>query len=147
MCIRDRSEIATGYCTLYGDTCGALALIGDIYKTEVYELCRFINKDEDIIPKEIMEKKPSAELRHQQFDTDTLPPYDVLDQILKLYVEEEISPEDIHKKISTDKKIVDMVVNLVLKSEFKRKQLPPVIKVSTKSFILDRRWPIVHKFK
>ena len=143
----NKSEIATGYCTLYGDTCGALALIGDIYKTEVYELCNFINRDEEIIPKEIMEKKPSAELRHQQFDTDTLPPYDELDEVLKLYVEKEISPEEIYKKVSMKKETVDFVINLVIKSEFKRKQLPPVIKVSEKSFILDRRWPIVHKFR
>ncbi|MCX6112605.1 MAG: NAD+ synthase [Proteobacteria bacterium] len=143
----NKSEIATGYCTLYGDTCGALALIGDIYKTEVYELCKFINRNKEIIPKEIMQKKPSAELRHQQYDTDTLPAYDALDEVLKLYVEKEISPEEIYKKVSMKKEIVDFVINLVIKSEFKRKQLPPVIKVSEKSFILDRRWPIVHKFR
>jgi NAD+ synthase (glutamine-hydrolysing) len=143
----NKSEIATGYCTLYGDTCGALALIGDIYKTEVYELAKFINRNSEIIPKDVIEKKPTAELRPDQYDTDSLPPYDALDEILRLYVEHHISPEEIYKKVSTDKHTVDKIIDMVLKSEFKRKQLPPVIKVSDKSFVLDRRWPIVHKFR
>lgn len=143
----NKSEIATGYCTLYGDTCGALGLIGDIYKTEVFELADFINRDTEVIPMEIRNKKPSAELRHDQYDTDTLPPYDALDTVLKLYIEDNLSPEEIYTKVSMNKNTVDMIIEMILRSEFKRKQLPPVIKISTKSFILDRRWPVVHKFK
>lgn len=143
----NKSEIATGYCTLYGDTCGALALIGDVYKTEVYELARFINRDKEIIPQEIIDKKPSAELRPDQYDTDSLPEYDVLDGILKLYIEGHLAPEEIYKKTKVAKDVVDNVILLVIKSEFKRRQLPPVIKVSSKAFVLDRRWPVVHKFR
>ncbi|MEI6093088.1 MAG: NAD(+) synthase [bacterium] len=143
----NKSEIATGYCTIYGDTCGALALIGDIYKTEVYELANFINRQDEIIPKEIIEKKPSAELRHGQYDSDSLPHYDDLDLVLKMYIEEDLSPEEIYLLATVDKTTVDKIIDLVIRNEFKRKQLPPVIKVSAKSFILDRRWPIVHRFR
>jgi len=143
----NKSEIATGYCTLYGDTCGALALIGDVYKTEVYELAKFINRNGEVIPKEIIDKQPSAELRPDQYDTDSLPPYEVLDEILRLYIEEKCSPKEIYTKVSAKKDIVDKAIDLVIKSEFKRRQLPPVIKVSSKAFVLDRRWPVVHKFR
>lgn len=143
----NKSEIAVGYCTIYGDTCGALALIGDVYKTEVYEIAKYINRDKELIPREIIEKHPSAELKHGQKDTDTLPPYPVLDEILKLYVEEQLSPGEIYTKVKAKKDIVDKVINMVLRNEFKRKQLPPVIKVSSRAFVLDRRWPIVHRFR
>jgi NAD+ synthetase len=134
----NKSEIAVGYCTLYGDTCGALAVIGDVYKTEVYELAKFINRKKVIIPKSIIDKEPSAELR---------PPYEVLDEILRLYIEGQFSPKEIYKKVSAKKELVDKVIDIVIKSEFKRRQLPPVIKVSSKAFVLDRRWPVVHKFR
>ena len=143
----NKSEIAVGYCTLYGDTCGALALIGDIYKTEVYELAKFINRNSDIIPKDIIEKHPSAELKPNQKDTDTLPAYPVLDEILKFYIEEQLSPGEIYTRVKSKKEVVDKVINMVIKNEFKRKQLPPVIKVSSRAFILDRRWPVVHRFR
>ena len=143
----NKSEIAVGYCTLYGDTCGALAVIGDVYKTEVYELAKFINRKKVIIPKSIIDKEPSAELRHDQYDTDSLPPYEVLDEILRLYIEGQFSPKEIYKKVSAKKELVDKVIDIVIKSEFKRRQLPPVIKVSSKAFVLDRRWPVVHKFR
>lgn len=143
----NKSEIATGYCTIYGDTCGALALIGDLYKTEVYELARFINREKEIIPKEIIDKKPSAELRHDQYDSDSLPNYDELDLVLKMYIEDDLSPEEIYQLAPVDKETVDKIVDLVIRNEFKRKQLPPIIKVSAKSFVLDRRWPIVHRFR
>ncbi len=143
----NKSEIAVGYCTIYGDTCGALALIGDVYKTEVYELAKYINRDVELIPREIIEKHPSAELKHDQKDTDTLPPYPVLDEILKLYVEDQLSPGEIYTKVKAKKDVVDKVINMVLRNEFKRKQLPPVIKVSSRAFVLDRRWPIVHRFR
>ncbi len=143
----NKSEIATGYCTLYGDTCGALAVIGDVYKTEVYELARFINRKKELIPNSIISKEPSAELRPDQYDTDSLPPYVILDEILKLYIERQLSPKEIYKKVFVKKALVDKVIDLVIRSEFKRRQLPPVIKVSSKAFVLDRRWPVVHKFR
>ena len=143
----NKSEIAVGYCTIYGDTCGALALIGDLYKTEVYELAKYINRNEEIIPIEIIEKHPSAELKPNQKDTDTLPPYPVLDETLRLYIEEQLSPGEIYSKVKLKKELVDKVIDMVLRNEFKRKQLPPVIKVSSRAFVLDRRWPIVHRFR
>jgi NAD+ synthase (glutamine-hydrolysing) len=143
----NKSEIAVGYCTIYGDTCGALALIGDLYKTEVYELAAYMNIKKELIPKAIIEKHPSAELKPNQRDTDSLPPYPVLDEILKLYIEEQFSPEEIYKKVKGSTEVVDQVINMVLRNEFKRKQLAPVIRVSSRAFILDRRWPVVHKFR
>jgi NAD+ synthase (glutamine-hydrolysing) len=143
----NKSEIAVGYCTIYGDTCGALALIGDLYKTQVYELAKYINRDKELIPIEIIEKHPSAELKPNQRDTDTLPVYPLLDEILKLYVEEQLSPGEIYSKVKAKKDVVDSVISMVLRNEFKRKQLPPVIKVSSRAFVLDRRWPIVHRFR
>lgn len=143
----NKSEIAVGYCTIYGDTCGALALIGDIYKTEVYELAAYMNINKEVIPKSIIDKHPSAELKPDQRDTDSLPPYPILDQILKLYIEEQLSPEEIYTKIKTSRDVVDQVIKMVLRNEFKRKQLAPVIRVSSRAFILDRRWPVVHRFR
>ncbi len=143
----NKSEIAVGYCTIYGDTCGALALIGDIYKTEVYELASYMNMNKEVIPKSIIQKHPSAELKPDQRDTDSLPPYPILDEILRLYVEEQLSPEEIYTQVKSGKDVVDKVISMVLRNEFKRKQLAPVIKVSSRAFVLDRRWPVVHKFR
>lgn len=140
----NKSEIAVGYATLYGDMCGALAVIGDIYKTDVYRICRFINKEKEIIPIEIIEKEPSAELRPNQKDQDSLPPYEVLDTILRMYLEEYKE----HKAISAhikDSDLVKKVLRLVDLNEFKRKQAAPVLRVSTKAFGYGRRFPIVHK--
>ncbi len=125
----NKSELFTGYCTLYGDLAGGLAPLGDIFKTQVYRLARWLNKEKgNVIPVTILEKEPSAELKPGQKDTDVLPPYKDLDQILEKYLEFSKSVEDI-KKDGFSKETVQRVVNLVKKSEFKRKQAPPVIKI------------------
>lgn len=142
----NKSELATGYCTLYGDMCGGLAVIGDVYKTEVYRIANFINQNEEIIPKEILTKTPSAELKHNQTDQDTLPPYELLDQILKMYLEQNKEYDEISKVIS-DREVVKKVLRMVDINEFKRKQAAPVLRVSTKAFGYGRRYPIVQGWR
>jgi NAD+ synthase/NAD+ synthase (glutamine-hydrolysing) len=138
----NKSEMSTGYCTLYGDMVGALAVIGDVLKTHVYELCRYINRDGEIIPSTILEKPPSAELRPGQKDTDSLPPYDILDPILEAYVERYKTPEEIAQAHHLDIKLVRRVIKLVERSEYKRQQAAPVLKVTAKAFGMGRRFPI-----
>ena len=142
----NKSEIATGYATLYGDMCGALAVIGDVYKTQIYQIANYINKYEEIIPSEIIEKAPSAELKPNQTDQDSLPPYDLLDSILKMYLEEQKEFNEISKKIGNES-IVKKVLRLVDLNEFKRKQTAPVLRVSTKAFGYGRRFPIVQGWR
>lgn len=142
----NKSEIATGYCTLYGDMCGGLAVIGDVYKTEVYKLAKFINKSEEIIPKEVISKAPSAELKHDQKDQDTLPPYDLLDKILKMYLEQNKELAEISEVIG-NKEVVKKVLRMVDINEFKRKQAAPVLRVSIKAFGYGRRYPIVQGWR
>ncbi len=137
----NKSELATGYCTLYGDMCGSLAVIGDLFKTEVYELCRHINRGEKIIPESIMTKPPSAELRPGQTDQDSLPPYDVLDEILGYYVLENKTKEDI-VELGYGEELVGRVLGMVARAEYKRRQAPPVLKVSPRAFGTGRRVPI-----
>jgi NAD+ synthetase len=141
----NKSEMAVGYCTLYGDMVGALAVIGDLVKTRVYAVCRWLNRDEEVIPKAILEKPPSAELRPDQKDTDSLPPYDVLDPILEAYVERYEPPEQIAAEYGFDLELVQHVVRLVERSEYKRQQAAPVLKVTSKSFGMGRRFPIAVK--
>jgi len=141
----NKSELAVGYCTLYGDMSGGLAVIGDVPKTMVYKLAEFINRNEEIIPQAIIKKPPSAELRPNQFDQDTLPPYEVLDPILQYYIEDGLSKEEIIEKGYLPE-IVDWVINAVNKNEYKRRQAPPVLKVTSKAFGLGRRMPIAAKF-
>jgi len=141
----NKSEMATGYCTLYGDMVGALAVIGDVVKTEVYALCRHLNREREIIPVSIIEKPPSAELRPGQKDTDSLPPYEVLDPIIEAYVERYETPEHISSSLGVDIKLVRRVVKLVERSEYKRQQAAPVLKVTTKAFGMGRRFPIAVK--
>lgn len=138
----NKSEIATGYATLYGDMCGALAVIGDVYKTQIYQIANYINREKEIIPIEIIEKAPSAELRPNQTDQDSLPPYDLLDSILKMYLEEQREFNEISEKIGNES-LVKKVLRLVDLNEFKRKQAAPVLRVSTKAFGYGRRFPIV----
>lgn len=140
----NKSETAVGYCTLYGDMCGALAVISDVPKMMVYELARFINKDKEVIPSRILEKAPSAELKPDQKDQDDLPPYEKLDRVLKAYVEENKAPDEI---IATgiDPSIVQDVVRRVDGNEYKRYQAPPGLKVTTKSFGYGRRYPMAWK--
>ncbi|HEX4285880.1 MAG TPA: NAD+ synthase [Terracidiphilus sp.] len=141
----NKSEMAVGYCTLYGDMVGALAVIGDLVKTRVYAVCRWINREREIIPTTILEKPPSAELRPGQKDTDSLPPYEVLDPILEAYVEHYETPESIASKNGFPLELVQQVVHLVERSEYKRQQAAPVLKVTSKSFGMGRRFPIAVK--
>jgi NAD+ synthase (glutamine-hydrolysing) len=141
----NKSEMACGYCTLYGDMVGALAVIGDLYKTEVYALARYVNREHEVIPSDTLTKAPSAELRPGQKDTDSLPPYDVLDPILRAYVEEYRSAEEIARAQEVDEELVRKVIRLVELSEYKRQQAAPVLKVSKKSFGTGRRFPIAAK--
>ncbi|MGA8111909.1 MAG: NAD+ synthase [Acidobacteriaceae bacterium] len=141
----NKSEMATGYCTLYGDMVGALAVIGDVYKTRVYDLCRCVNREREIIPRAILEKPPSAELRPGQKDTDSLLPYEVLDPILEAYVERYETPEAIAAERGVDVETVRAVVKMVERSEYKRQQAAPVLKVTAKAFGMGRRFPIAVK--
>jgi NAD+ synthase (glutamine-hydrolysing) len=141
----NKSEMAVGYCTLYGDMVGALAVIGDVYKTRVYELSHYANRGREIIPQTTIEKPPSAELRPGQRDTDSLPPYEVLDPILYAYVERYLSAEQIAEEQNVDVALVRSVLKLVEQSEYKRQQAAPVLKVTQKSFGTGRRFPIAVK--
>jgi NAD+ synthase (glutamine-hydrolysing) len=142
----NKSEIAVGYATLYGDMAGGLAVIGDLYKTEVYKLADFINSKKEIIPNEIIVKIPSAELKDGQTDQDTLPEYDLLDRILRMYLEENKEYNEISSVIG-DKQTVSRVLRMVDHNEFKRKQSAPVLRVSKKAFGYGRRYPIVQGWR
>ncbi len=141
----NKSEMSTGYCTLYGDMVGALAVIGDVMKMRVYALSRYVNRVREVIPWETIEKPPSAELRPEQRDTDSLPPYEVLDPILEAYVERYCSAEQIAEEQGVDAALVRSVLQLVERSEYKRQQAAPVLKVTRKSFGMGRRFPIAVK--
>jgi NAD+ synthetase len=141
----NKSEMAVGYCTLYGDMVGALAVIGDLVKTRVFDVCRWINRNGEVIPEAILNKPPSAELRPDQKDTDSLPPYEVLDPILEAYVERYETPEEIAVANEFPLELVQQVVRLVERSEYKRQQAAPVLKVTGKSFGMGRRFPIAVK--
>lgn len=142
----NKSECAVGYCTLYGDMCGGIAVIADVYKTDVYRIANNINRNGEIIPKNIIDKAPSAELKPNQTDQDTLPPYEMLDKILKMYLEENKEFEEINKVIN-DEEIVKKVLRMVDTSEFKRNQSAPVLRVSSKAFGYGRRYPIVQGWR
>ncbi|MBW2307319.1 MAG: NAD+ synthase [Deltaproteobacteria bacterium] len=141
----NKSEVGVGYCTLYGDTCGGLAVISDVPKTMVYELCRFINQEEEIIPPAVLLKAPSAELRPDQTDQDTLPPYEILDPILQAYVEDLRSAEDI-VAMGFAEETVRRVIKMVESSEYKRQQMAPGLKVTTKAFGFGRKLPIAQGY-
>ena len=141
----NKSELAVGYGTLYGDMAGGLSVIGDVYKTEVFELCRFINREVEIIPDNIITKPPSAELRPDQLDSDSLPDYDILDTILFEYIENRQSPANLIEK-GFDETLVRRILKLVNINEYKRHQTPPILRVSSKAFGMGRRMPIVGKY-
>jgi NAD+ synthase (glutamine-hydrolysing) len=141
----NKSEAAVGYGTLYGDMCGGLSVIGDVYKTRAYELARYINRDREVIPENIITKAPSAELRPDQKDSDSLPEYDILDQVLYNYIELRKGPEDL-LEMGFDKALVSRVLRLVNLNEYKRHQTPPILRVTPKAFGLGRRMPIVAKY-
>jgi NAD+ synthase (glutamine-hydrolysing) len=141
----NKSELAVGYCTLYGDMSGGLSVISDVPKTMVYALARHVNRAKEIIPRATIEKAPSAELKPGQTDQDTLPPYEVLDPILDLYVEEGRSPKEI-VRAGFDRATVDWVVRAVNGSEYKRRQAAPGLKVTSKAFGMGRRMPIAARY-
>jgi len=142
----NKSELAVGYCTLYGDMAGGLAVISDVPKLMVYELARWINRERELIPLSTIEKAPSAELRPNQKDEDSLPPYDVLDRILKAYIEDLRSPQEIADHYGFDIKLVRDIALLVDRNEYKRKQAAPGLKITSRAFGFGRPFPIAQKF-
>ena len=142
----NKSELAVGYCTLYGDMNGGLGVIADVPKTMVYELARYINHQRPVIPESSLTKPPSAELRPNQTDQDTLPPYDVLDTIIKHYIEEAKSTAEIVKETGYDEKLVRDIVRKIDLNEYKRKQAPPCLRVTSKAFGIGRRVPIAQRY-
>jgi NAD+ synthetase len=141
----NKSELAVGYCTIYGDMAGGLAVISDVPKTMIYQLARWINSKRELIPRSTIEKAPSAELKPNQKDQDTLPPYDMLDEILRLYVEENLSARDIIDR-GFDEKTVRWVQRRVDLNEYKREQAAPGLKVTSRAFGLGRRMPIAQRY-
>lgn len=141
----NKSELATGYGTLYGDMAGGLGVLGDCYKQQIYALTRYINRNEEIIPEHILIKPPSAELRPDQKDTDSLPGYDILDEILYQYIERRQGPNEI-KAMGFESPLVDRILKLVNTNEYKRNQFCPIIRISSKAFGVGRRMPIVGKY-
>jgi NAD+ synthase (glutamine-hydrolysing) len=141
----NKSELATGYGTLYGDMAGGIGVLGDCYKLQVYELAKYINRNEEIIPDNIITKPPSAELRPGQKDSDSLPDYSILDKILYQYIERRQGPNEI-KVMGYDAALVDRVLKMVNVNEYKRNQFCPIIRVSPKAFGVGRRVPIVGKY-
>lgn len=141
----NKSELATGYGTLYGDMAGGLGVLGDCYKLQVYELAKYINRHQEIIPENIITKAPSAELRPNQKDSDSLPDYGVLDQILYQYIERRTNPNDI-KALGFEPSLVDRTLKMVNNNEYKRNQFCPIIRISPKAFGVGRRMPIVGKY-
>jgi NAD+ synthase/NAD+ synthase (glutamine-hydrolysing) len=143
----NKSELAVGYCTLYGDMCGGLAVISDVPKTLVYELSRVANhRHPGAIPENVFVKPPSAELRPDQKDTDSLPDYDTLDRVLRAYVEEFRSPQHISDSLKLPQELVSGIINKVDRNEYKRQQAAPGLKVTTKAFGIGRRFPIAQKY-
>lgn len=143
----NKSELAVGYCTLYGDMCGGLSVINDVPKTWVYRLARWLNRDQEVIPVHTIEKPPSAELRPDQKDEDSLPPYDVLDDILERYVEGFHGVEDIAREGGHDPDVVRKWLRQVDVNEYKRRQAAPGLKVTSKAFGIGRRMPVAQKFR
>lgn len=142
----NKSEMATGYCTLYGDMNGGLAVIADVYKTDIYRISNYVNRNKEIIPQNIINKPPSAELKPNQKDQDTLPPYEILDKILRMYLEENKEVLEISSTFG-DKSLVEKIIRMVDLNEFKRKQAAPALRVSKKAFGYGRRYPIVQGWR
>jgi NAD+ synthase/NAD+ synthase (glutamine-hydrolysing) len=142
----NKSEMSMGYCTLYGDMCGGLAVISDLLKTQVYELSRYANRHRLVIPESVFTKAPSAELRPNQKDQDSLPPYDVLDAVLKRIIEDNLNPDDIVRE-GFDRAVVSRVARALDLSEYKRRQMAPGLKVTPKAFGVGRRVPVAQKYR
>jgi len=141
----NKSEVAVGYSTLYGDMNGGLSVIGDVYKTDVYRLSEYVNRHFEVIPDNILRKPPSAELRPDQKDSDSLPDYELLDQILNCYIEKRMPVSDIVSE-GFNEPLVHRIVQLVNRSEYKRFQSPPILRVSSKAFGMGRRIPLVARY-
>ena len=141
----NKSELAVGYCTIYGDMCGGLAVISDVPKTTIYRLAKWINRNREIIPNDSIAKPPSAELKLNQKDQDTLPAYEILDEILKLYIEEHLSPEDIVAR-GFDADTVHWIQRRVDMNEYKRRQAAPGLKVTSRAFGMGWRMPIAQRY-
>jgi NAD+ synthetase len=142
----NKSEMAVGYCTLYGDMNGALAPIADVLKTDIYKIARWVNREKIVIPENSISKPPSAELRPDQTDQDSLPPYEILDAILDLYVVKNLSKTEIVSS-GFDAAVVNDVVNKINFSEYKRRQAAPALKISPRAFGMGRRIPIAQRFR
>jgi NAD+ synthetase len=142
----NKSEMAVGYCTLYGDMCGALAPLADVFKTDIYKIARWVNRDREIIPAASISKPPSAELRPDQTDQDSLPPYEKLDAILDLYIVKNLGKEEIVGR-GFDAATVNDVLNKINFSEYKRRQAAPGLKVSSRAFGMGRRIPVAQRFR
>jgi NAD+ synthase (glutamine-hydrolysing) len=141
----NKSEAAVGYGTLYGDMNGGLSVLGDVYKTQVFDLALYINRKDEIIPENTILKPPSAELRPDQKDTDSLPPYEILDKILYEYIENRRGPNELIR-MGYDEKEVKRILRMVNTNEYKRHQTPPILRVSPKAFGMGRRMPIVARY-
>lgn len=141
----NKSETAVGYGTLYGDMSGGMSVLGDVYKTDVYDLARHLNLQKEIIPENIITKPPSAELRPDQKDSDSLPPYDVLDHILESYIEKQQTPGKIEES-GIDRDLISKVIRMVDMNEYKRYQTPPILRISSKAFGVGRRLPLVARY-
>ncbi|MCY4601454.1 MAG: NAD(+) synthase, partial [Acidobacteria bacterium] len=142
----NKSEMSVGYATLYGDMAGGFAVLKDVLKTWVYRLADWRNRDGEVIPRRIIDKPPTAELRANQLDSDSLPPYDLLDAILEAYVEQDRSPAQI-ESAGFERATVERVVQLVDRAEYKRRQAPPGVRISTRAFGKDRRLPITNRYR
>jgi NAD+ synthase (glutamine-hydrolysing) len=144
----NKSELSVGYATLYGDMAGGFALLKDVYKTDVFRLAKHLNEREgrDLIPQSIVDRAPSAELRENQLDQDSLPPYPELDRVLKAYVEEDRSHEELRTD-GFDPDVVDRAIALIDRAEYKRRQAPPGVKLRPKAFGRDRRTPITNRWR
>jgi NAD+ synthase (glutamine-hydrolysing) len=141
----NKSELSVGYSTIYGDSVGAISMLGDLYKTEVYQLAEYINRNyNNLIPYDIIERPPTAELRENQEDSQSLPPYPILDPILECLLSMQYSPEDLVNK-GHNREVVYKIANLIHKAEYKRRQFCPIIKIKTKSFGFGYRMPISKK--
>lgn len=142
----NKSELAMGYATLYGDMCGGLGVINDVTKMQVYALSHWINRQKEVIPKSSIDKPPSAELRPGQKDSDSLPPYEVIDNIVESYIENHQTPDEIREKFGYSKELVEDVIHRIHRNEYKRRQSAPGLRVTEKAFSVGRRFPIVQKF-
>ena len=141
----NKSETAVGYGTLYGDMSGGLSVLGDVYKTDVYRLAQYLNREKELIPANIISKPPSAELRPDQKDIDSLPPYEELDLILEAYIEKQLPFEKV-TEMGYDPKLVERIIRMVNQNEYKRYQTPPILRISSKAFGIGRRLPLVARY-